>query len=1095
MRATIIPTVRSVGWAMLLGLGFCQAAFNAAPAAEAGTKHPELMVQNGHSDNVLGLAFNAEGTRLATASSDKTIKIWDVGTGQLLLTLQGSGWNYAVAFGPDGHWLASAGSNKTITLWDLATGQEKTTLRGHSDAIRSIALSRDGTRLASGSDDKTVKLWDVGTGQLQATLPAHTGIVFGVAFSPDGKSLASIDSSLHLWDVASATLKSSFQGKSGKLQAVAFSPDGKRLVTGSYDKVVELWDAATGRVEASLSGHEGSIESVAFSPDGKRVASSSTDKTAKLWDAATGQLQTTLLGHAGWVSSVAFSPDGTRLATGSWDQTVKLWDAGSNQLLTTLKGHSFMVMAVAFSPDGTRLVSGGEDKTVKLWNAATGQLLLSLQGHTKNVNDVAFSPDGKRLASADWDDTVKIWDATTGKEQMTLKGHRRGLAFSPDGKRLAIGTGEKSIKIWDVNTEPSRANLFATLQGTMQPQHIAFSPDGERLASGTWTNMVELWDVASGKLEATLKGHTNSVDSIAFSPDGKRLASASSDKTIKLWDAKSGELQTTLQGHSDWVKTLAFSPDGTQLASAGEDKVIRLWSLATGQEQSVLPGHDGAIWSIAFSPDGTRLASGSQDTTIKLWDVSERKLLATLVALDADEYVVTIPDGHYYAPKRALRLVSFRIDNKVFPFEQFDLKLNRPDLVLKTIGKSPPQLVEAYARAHEKRLKKMQLTEAMLSDDFHVPQAKIAGAPGPAKDGVVALRVSAADSKYLLNRFNVFVNDVPIYGIGGIDLRANQSSKYEKTLSLSLSNGMNKIQVSALNDKGVESLKDTLLVVHRGPDVKPNLFVVAIGVSEYKDETYQLKYAAKDAEDLARTLAARKGRFGNIEVLRITDAKATKENIQKAKIFLGKSKVDDKVIVFLAGHGLLDDKLDYYFATTDIDFQNPAARGLPYEDVEALLDGIPARQKLLLIDTCNSGEVEKEETTFAEGAPSAGVVVAQDFRGIKAVRKKQPSNLGLAGSYDLLQELFADLRRGSGAAVISSASGVEFAMESSEWKNGVFTYAVLEGIQTGQADLDKNGEITLSELRDYVSKRVQELTAGRQHPTSRRENLEFDFAL
>jgi len=157
------------------------------------------------------------------------------------------------------------------------------------------------------------------------------------------------------------------------------------------------------------------------------------------------------------------------------------------------------------------------------------------------------------------------------------------------------------------------------------------------------------------------------------------------------------------------------------------------------------------------------------------------------------------------------------------------------------------------------------------------------------------------------------------------------------------------------------------------------------------------------------------------------------------------------------------------------------------------LDGIPARKKLLLMDTCHSGEVDKEETEIELASNSTeGTVKSRSFRGVKI---KQKSKLGLGNSFELLRELFADLRRGSGAMVISSASGTEFALESDKWKNGVFTYSVLEGLQTNNADKDKSGDVRVSELRDYVIEKVQELTADKQTPTSRRENLEFDFVV
>jgi hypothetical protein len=266
-----------------------------------------------------------------------------------------------------------------------------------------------------------------------------------------------------------------------------------------------------------------------------------------------------------------------------------------------------------------------------------------------------------------------------------------------------------------------------------------------------------------------------------------------------------------------------------------------------------------------------------------------------------------------------------------------------------------------------------------------------------------------------------------------------------------------------------------------------NTYVVSIGISDYQDNEYDLNYAAKDANDIA-------AKFGTdvSKVFSITDGNAVKEKVLAIKSELMKSKVDDRVVLFVAGHGLLDDNLDYYIGMHDVDFENPAVRGLAYEDLEGLLDGIPARKKLMFIDACHSGEVDKDDSELV--ASSESVVGTIKSRGFKTVKSKS-EGLGLENSFQLMQELFADLRKGTGAVVISSASGAEFALESDVWQNGVFTYSILEGLEDRKCDTNQDGAVQVSELKDYVFDRVTELTNGKQHPTSRRENLEHDFVV
>jgi len=184
-----------------------------------------------------------------------------------------------------------------------------------------------------------------------------------------------------------------------------------------------------------------------------------------------------------------------------------------------------------------------------------------------------------------------------------------------------------------------------------------------------------------------------------------------------------------------------------------------------------------------------------------------------------------------------------------------------------------------------------------------------------------------------------------------------------------------------------------------------------------------------------------------------------------------------------------------------MDFSNPALRGISYEILEGLLDSIPARKKLFMMDACHSGEVDKEDLTedsdstqlLADGTRKNGVKT-YSYKGARVLTSENNTNkLGLQNSFELMQELFTNLNRGSGAMVISAAGGDSYALESNEWNNGVFTYAVINGLKNKAADKDNDGEITVSELRSYVIEQVQELTNGRQKPTSRQENVEFDF--
>jgi hypothetical protein len=380
--------------------------------------------------------------------------------------------------------------------------------------------------------------------------------------------------------------------------------------------------------------------------------------------------------------------------------------------------------------------------------------------------------------------------------------------------------------------------------------------------------------------------------------------------------------------------------------------------------------------------------------------------------------------------------------------------------------------------------------------EFNIPEVRIDNLNDfkiSSLSDTISVKITATDNKYPLDRINIWINDVPVFGIKGRDISEYKLMNYSTLENLTLSPGKNKIQVSANNSKGYESLRETFYIDYDADEKVPDLYLISIGVSQHKATEYNLEYAAKDAGDISNMFKSNNKSYKKIRTLEIYDTEATRENIIKAKDFLKNSDINDVVIVFFAGHGMLDDDMDYYLATNDIDFYDPGKRGLKYDMLEGLMNEIPARKKILLIDACHSGEVDvDEETKKVIIDESEGL--DNKTRGSDADAEGDPLILEQS-SFELMKHMFADIRKGTGSTIISSAGGAEFAYESDKMQNGIFTYIFLHGITTGSADMNRDGNIMVSELRDYLMENVSKLTKGYQNPTCRRINMEFDFKI
>ena len=466
--------------------------------------------------------FALTDDKIAMGWDDGKIQLWDPKAGKALSILDGHAMPtdisddkdvLALAFSPDGTRLASGSRDKTIRLWELTNDGEGIILQKHTGWTNVLAFSPNGKMLASGSTDKTVQLWDTTTGKPLATLTGNTSSINALTFSPDGSVLASggADGTIRFWNTETGTsLPPHITGHTASVKAVTFFQENSTLVSAAFNGEITFWDVKTPHKPiVHTAGHRDLFPTLVFSPDGTKLASVGAegsivfggvsgqanwrpDSLIRLTDVSTGQELATLT-DIGVPSNLTFSPDGKTVAFSSHGK-ISLWNIETGTLFDTSLPP---VSALAFSPDGKKLVTGTREGDVQMWNAETGVALTSFIKHDGFSNTVAPI---------------------------------RALIFSPNGALLAVAKDE-GIHLLGSNKE-----IHLKERHHRGARTLVFSPDSTVFVAGLRYGNIEVWDLIKENKLTTLNGHTEEVKMLTFSPDGKTLVSTGQDGTILLWD-------------------------------------------------------------------------------------------------------------------------------------------------------------------------------------------------------------------------------------------------------------------------------------------------------------------------------------------------------------------------------------------------------------------------------------------------------------------------------------------------------------------------------------------------------------------------------
>lgn len=646
--------------------------------------HKDLMRR--HSDQINGVSYSPDGSKIASCSEDKTIQIWDAEGGVKLLTLLGhTGGVISISWSPDSRFLASGSKDKTVRIWDIENGKEIHCFIGHREAVNTVSWSADFTRLASGSDDKTVRIWDTIMKKEVFCYKGHKDMVKCVSWAPNGIYIASasgyymphlnpllglylniyyaiyvnakrLKNEIRIWDTKRGNEIGRFKGHKSIINCISWSPYGNWLVSCSEDGNFFLWDVFRRGIECILNIQPkkeiksinlfkilvviliaiigGFIAGIVISPQARDglVSLLFFFLIYKVYE----RHEKHRFSHT-QSRSLSWSPSGRLIAEGTKDGTINIWDISNRTIIKSQKEHHGTINSLSWSPDGKSLVSGSSDNTMRIWKidevkekVEVKKDLESHRGHQSAVNGVSWSPDGEKIAGGDSDGIVGIWGAGKGEEIFYIKAHKDpvfSIKWSPNGKQLASASGDKIIRIW--NAENMKETfLLSGHTGTVWG--VSWSPNENLLASASKDNTIRIWDTSNGKQLQVLTGHVKSVNAVDWSPDGKRIASGSDDKKILIWDIETNKTLFSLDKHQNEVTCVNWSKNGKLLASGSWDRTIRIWDINNCKEILCLHGHRDSVNCISWSSDSKLLASGSWDKTVRIWDTKSGREISCL---------------------------------------------------------------------------------------------------------------------------------------------------------------------------------------------------------------------------------------------------------------------------------------------------------------------------------------------------------------------------------------------------------------------------------------------------------------------------------
>lgn len=556
---------------------------------------------------------------------------------------------------------------------------------------------------------------------------------------------------------------------------------------------------------------------------------------------------------------------------------------------------------------------------------------------------------------------------------------------------------------------------------------------------------------------------------------------------LQLTDSSDNKLHLFVQAES-------YSGKGSEcllLEVARDGKtfsVLRRWAYSRSR---LLPYYHQSLGYV-FIP-----ASNDSYTVKKLLPDGGEQDLGSLFVNPSKGYAFVLPDGRYAGSPGCESFLGFGEGGVSVGMEALAPWRNRPADVLEMLGGNEDD-IQALRKTTERWLKKLGYDPHKMPAEpkpAEFAQMDVSLPPLYAESATLQVDVELKSSaRRAVTALDVRVDGVKVPQSWDADLLVPAGQSKKLTVQVPLGFGQNWVELKPVDSLGVAGAPYRFRTVYKG-EYKPELYVVTLGVSDYADDGLDLQYAAKDARDVAAAFAEYSPH--RVRSLTLTDAEVTPAALEKVRGFLAAATVNDCVVLYVAGHGMLNEQLEFHYAPHAFDSERVSETGISMDALRACLLDSPARKRLLLLDTCHSGSVGEEdmEKLAMNGVQLPPGVRAIQNRGMKVV--KAEAGLGNKNqTRRYIEEMFSASVAEDGISVLAASSGAEFAMESGECKNGIFTTALLNTLKDATvADFNKDAKLSLGELLHYIPQQVRNMSGGLQSPSVQLEESVYHLTI